>query len=73
MQLKTNDKCDDKIPTTFGQIIKGKIKWLNKDKGKSNKSNSKPGKDMNQIKCFTCHKHNHYTSYCLDKESKGKQ
>jgi hypothetical protein len=37
----------------------------NKGKGKSEESTSQLGKkDLSKIKCFSCHKHDHYASQC---------
>jgi len=56
----------------FGQSNKGRGKRPNKGQGKSEESTLQPRKnDLSKIKCFSCHKHSHYASQCLDKK-KGK-
>jgi len=30
-------------------------------------------KDLNHVKCFKCHKNDHYASQCFEERGKGKQ
>ena len=53
---------------------KGEGKGPSKGKGKSEESTSQPGKkDLSKIKCFNCHKHDHYASQCPEKKGKGEK
>jgi hypothetical protein len=63
MESKANKKGGDENLALFGQTNKGRGKRPNKGKGKSEESASQPGKkDLSKIKCFICHKHDHYAS-----------
>jgi hypothetical protein len=63
MESKANKKGGDDNLALIGQTKKGKGKGPNKGKGKSEESTSQPGKeDLSKIKCFSCHKHDHYAS-----------
>ena len=75
MESKAIKKDGKENLALFGQSNKGRGKKPNKGKGKSEESTSQLGKkDLSKIKCFSCHKHGHYASQCLDKKkSKGKQ
>jgi hypothetical protein len=74
MESKVNKKGGDENLTLCGQSNKGRGKGLNEGKGKSEESTSQSGKkDLHKIKCFLCHKNDHYASHCPEKKGKGKQ
>ena len=74
MESKANRQGGDSHHALIGQAKKGRGKGPNKGKVKSEESTSYLGKkDLSKIKCFICHKHNHYASQCLEKKGKGKQ
>jgi hypothetical protein len=75
MESKVGKKDGEENLALFVQSNKGRGKGLSKGKGKSEESISQPRKkDFSIIKCFNCHKHDHYASQCQDnKKGKGKQ
>jgi len=69
MESKTSKKGRDENLGLFGQTNKGKAKGPTKGKGNNEVSSSQSRKkDLSKIKCFICHKHEHYASQCLDKK-----
>jgi hypothetical protein len=63
MESKASKKDGDENLALFGQTNKGRGKGPSKGKGKSEESASQQRKkDLSKIKCFICHKHNHYAS-----------
>jgi hypothetical protein len=75
MESKASKNGSDENLALFGQTNKDRGKGINKVKGKSEELSSQPGnKDLSKIKCFICHKHDHYESQFLKKKKgKGKQ
>jgi hypothetical protein len=75
MKSKAKMKDGEENLALFDHSNKGRGNGPNKGKGKSEESTSQLRKrDLSKIKCFSCHKHNHYASQCLDKKKgKGKQ
>jgi hypothetical protein len=74
MESKANKKGSNENLALFDQSNKGRGKEPNKGKGKSEESTSQPRKkDLSKMKCFICHKNDHYPSRCPKKKVKGKQ
>jgi hypothetical protein len=72
MEPKADKKDGEENLALFGQSNKGRGKGSNKGKRKCEESTSqRRKKDLSKIKCFNCHKQNHYASQCPDKK-KGK-
>jgi hypothetical protein len=73
MESKADKKDGEENLALFGWSNKGKGKGLDKGKGKSEESSSQIGKkNLCKIKCFLCHKNNHYASQCREKKDKRK-
>jgi hypothetical protein len=63
MESRANKRGGDENLSLFGQSNKDKGKGPNKGKRKSEESTSQPrNNDLSKIKCFVCHKHDHYAS-----------
>ena len=74
MESKASNKGGDENLALIGQTNKGRGKWPNKGKGKSEESASRlRKKNLSKIKCFICHKHDHCASQYPKKKGKGRQ